>query len=140
MRSGAAKMLVSGPRLLLLEGPLPHEPGRGRTKRNLIPPLASCNRITSARIEPIPRLRTRKPSLPTVEKRVTHRVMSDTRFLNTHELASMLGVSAGTVRRWRMLGGGPPYVQLSSQSVRYDRGEVLAWLAERERRPEAARR
>jgi predicted DNA-binding transcriptional regulator AlpA len=51
------------------------------------------------------------------------------RLLDEKELAERLGVSVSTVRHWRYTYQGPP-VQKVGRSVRYDIGEVEAWLAE----------
>lgn len=53
------------------------------------------------------------------------------RLLNTDETAALLGISPQTLtdKRWR--GGGPPYVKLSRNCVRYFRSAVLEWAAAR---------
>jgi hypothetical protein len=37
-------------------------------------------------------------------------------------------VPLGTVRRWRLVGGGPPFIKIGNL-VRYRRTDVEAWLA-----------
>lgn len=56
-----------------------------------------------------------------------------TRLLMTPPLAALrLGVSAGTLAKWRHYGGGPPYYKIGSR-VLYDCGELDAWVAQRRR-------
>jgi len=50
--------------------------------------------------------------------------------LNTQELAQRLNVPAGTVRRWRDAGTGPPAVRVGRQ-IRYRPSAVEAWLDSR---------
>jgi hypothetical protein len=49
------------------------------------------------------------------------------------EMAYLLGLSVRTLEGLRLRGGGPPYVKLS-RSVRYRRGDGLAWAAGKLRR------
>lgn len=48
--------------------------------------------------------------------------------MNEAEVALLLAVSRSTVANWRSRGQGPPYTRVGG-SIRYDRAEVLAWLA-----------
>lgn len=50
--------------------------------------------------------------------------------LTEHELARLVGMSVATIRRWRLLNAGPPYLKLS-HSVRYDPRALRNWLASR---------
>lgn len=47
--------------------------------------------------------------------------------LTTEEAADYLTVTAAVLRRWRLLGDGPPYVKLGSL-VRYDRAKLDRWI------------
>jgi len=49
------------------------------------------------------------------------------------EMAYLLGLSVRTLEGLRLRGGGPPYVKLL-RSVRYRRGDGLAWAAGKLRR------
>lgn len=53
----------------------------------------------------------------------------------TDDVAERLKIPAGTLRRWRREGKGPPFLTLG-RHVRYDPGAVRQWLREqgRERR------
>lgn len=55
--------------------------------------------------------------------------------LTTKQAAELLGQAGGTLRRWRSERTGPPYVQLSARNVRYRKGDVLRYIAERVRTP-----
>jgi predicted DNA-binding transcriptional regulator AlpA len=50
--------------------------------------------------------------------------------LNDHEIAEMLSVSVGTVRRFRLFQQGPRYLKIGA-SVRYRPEDVAAWLDSR---------
>jgi phage terminase Nu1 subunit (DNA packaging protein) len=54
--------------------------------------------------------------------------------ITTKELASMLGISEATVRKWRHLGIGPRYIRLGKIRGRavYSMAAVESWLAENE--------
>jgi hypothetical protein len=61
--------------------------------------------------------------------------------LTTSELAIELKRSPETVKRWRRLRLGPPWIALPGGRVLYDRAEVERWLEEQRpghSRPQAA--
>jgi uncharacterized protein YjcR len=47
-------------------------------------------------------------------------------WLNSKEVAELLGVPVHTVRAWRSRKQGPPCYRMY-QAIRYDRAEVEAW-------------
>lgn len=49
------------------------------------------------------------------------------RLMTTDEVADLLQVSRHTLPKWRIEGGGPPFVKFKGH-VRYSRFEVLEWL------------
>ena len=49
-------------------------------------------------------------------------------FINSRELAELLGVREKTVFMWRWRGIGPPYRKINGHLVRYDPGEIAAWI------------
>ncbi len=51
--------------------------------------------------------------------------------ISTSQLAAMLGVKPGTVRMWRVKGGGPKYVRIAKNRAVYRIADVEAWEAER---------
>ena len=54
------------------------------------------------------------------------------RLLHERDAAQILGVSASTLRRWRSLRRGPPYVRVGGKpggAIRYREADLLAWLA-----------
>ncbi|MGD9818326.1 MAG: helix-turn-helix transcriptional regulator [Desulfomonilaceae bacterium] len=51
-------------------------------------------------------------------------------FINSKQLAQMLGISARTVEKWGQRKG-MPRVKLARSCVRYNSTEVFAWLAAR---------
>ena len=53
------------------------------------------------------------------------------RYLDETALAHRLGVSKRTLQRWRVEGGGPPYVRLGPRRVAYDQAASDAWAAAR---------
>jgi predicted DNA-binding transcriptional regulator AlpA len=50
--------------------------------------------------------------------------------LNEHQVAEMLGVSAATVRRWRLLKQGPRYLKLGAL-CKYRIEDISAFLESR---------
>jgi excisionase family DNA binding protein len=56
-------------------------------------------------------------------------------YLTEAEVAELLKVSVGTLRRWRREGTGPPSLRLG-RGVRYLRSEVNRW-AQRQREHES---
>ena len=48
------------------------------------------------------------------------------------QAATFLGIAVQTMARWRVEGGGPPYLKLGSR-VRYDQPDLLEWVCERRR-------
>ena len=51
------------------------------------------------------------------------------RFLNTRDLAQLLGVPTSTIRYWRLNGQAPPSVKLG-RHILFERKQVEAWLQE----------
>ena len=47
------------------------------------------------------------------------------------EAAPCLGYSVRALQNWRLRGGGPVFVKVSSRSVRYRRRDLLAWSEDR---------
>ncbi len=52
------------------------------------------------------------------------------RWLSNEDLAELLGVPLGTVRRWRYIGEGPSGV-VFGRHVRYDADDVARWIEAR---------
>jgi hypothetical protein len=48
--------------------------------------------------------------------------------LNEHGVAKQLGVSVGTVRRWRLLRQGPKFLRVGAASVRYRPEDLAAYI------------
>lgn len=48
--------------------------------------------------------------------------------VNTRGAAKYLGVSPSSVRKWRRVGSGPPWIRLSSNLVVYELGALTTWL------------
>ena len=54
--------------------------------------------------------------------------------LNEEQAAEAIGVSRGTLRRWRRTGQGPPFYKLADgpgSAIRYLAGDLARWLASR---------
>jgi predicted DNA-binding transcriptional regulator AlpA len=45
------------------------------------------------------------------------------------QVASYLAVSVGTIRRWRLCGGGPQWVRVGKTSIRYPLPDLEAYVA-----------
>ena len=48
--------------------------------------------------------------------------------MDTKELATYLGISIATVKRWRKLGIGPQYRRIGPKKIMYDKLDVDEWL------------
>lgn len=53
------------------------------------------------------------------------------RLINETEAAAYLGYSIRALQNWRIRGGGPRFVKVSSRSVRYRRRDLIAWAEAR---------
>lgn len=51
--------------------------------------------------------------------------------VDEREAADMLCYSVRALQNWRHRGGGPRFIKVSSRSIRYRRGDLLTWIAER---------
>ena len=51
--------------------------------------------------------------------------------LSEYELADLLGVPISTVRRWRLVKQGPPFLKLARSVHKYRTEDVLRWLETR---------
>jgi DNA-binding transcriptional MerR regulator len=56
------------------------------------------------------------------------------RLLTTKSLAEMISVPEGTVRYWRIVGLGPPWIKLEG-SIRYAEEDVLEYINRNRRTP-----
>lgn len=54
----------------------------------------------------------------------------DDALLDTHQASQLLGLSAGTLRKWRLHGRGPAFVRLG-RSVKYRRSELEGFVTRR---------
>jgi predicted DNA-binding transcriptional regulator AlpA len=48
-------------------------------------------------------------------------------FMTPAAAADFLGVAEGTLRNWRVKGGGPLYRKLGRKLVRYTKADLLEW-------------
>lgn len=53
--------------------------------------------------------------------------------VNEERAAKFLGVTKRALRNWRVRGGGPKYVRVSSRCIRYRRRDLLNWVEARVR-------
>jgi len=53
--------------------------------------------------------------------------------LTTRQAAAYLNYTPRALEGWRVRGGGPRFVRVSSRSVRYRQADLDAWIAERVR-------
>jgi Helix-turn-helix domain len=56
------------------------------------------------------------------------------KLLTTKSLSELLAVPVGTIRYWRNIGIGPPWVKLEG-SIRYVEEEVLSYIKDNRRTP-----
>lgn len=55
------------------------------------------------------------------------------RLINEHEAARLLGYTVRALQNWRVRGGGPAFIKVSSRSVRYCRRDLIAWIEKHRR-------
>jgi hypothetical protein len=55
--------------------------------------------------------------------------------LNTDAAAELLGVLPTTLRDWRSLERGPPYIKVSPKCIRYAPEDLIKWRDERRHVP-----
>jgi predicted DNA-binding transcriptional regulator AlpA len=53
--------------------------------------------------------------------------------LNEADVAKLIGMSVPSIRRWRTIGGGPPFVRLGIRRIGYRVEALNAWLDARTR-------
>lgn len=51
------------------------------------------------------------------------------RLMNEQEAAGFLGYSIRALQNWRVRGGGPKFIKVSSRSIRYRRRDLIAWYS-----------
>lgn len=56
--------------------------------------------------------------------------MDQRRIFRTRDAARYLGVSASTLEKLRLSGGGPRFMRLGGRAVGYDIADLDAWLDE----------
>ena len=50
--------------------------------------------------------------------------------LNEHDVARITGLSVASVRRWRLVGGGPKYIKIGA-AVRYEAESIRKFVSTR---------
>ncbi len=53
------------------------------------------------------------------------------RYLDEAAAARFLNISTRTLQRWRVDGGGPPFIRAGVRRVLYDASEIERWAAAR---------
>jgi predicted DNA-binding transcriptional regulator AlpA len=87
---------------------------------------------------------TENPASPAVAKKRLRRSRplpeeapdENTRYLNTRQLAALLGISHVTLEWWRRGADGPPFIKFTAGQrarVVYDRKDIERWLDARKR-------
>lgn len=51
--------------------------------------------------------------------------------INEQAAAEFLGYSIRALQNWRVRGGGPSFIRVSSRSIRYRRRDLIAWADDR---------
>lgn len=54
--------------------------------------------------------------------------------VSTRAASRLTGVPVCTLETWRSRGGGPPFLKLGAKTVRYQRRDLLDWMAAGHRR------
>lgn len=50
------------------------------------------------------------------------------RLITESEAANFLGYTVRALQNWRVRGGGPQFVKVSSRSIRYRRKDIVDWI------------
>lgn len=53
------------------------------------------------------------------------------KLIDEREAAKFVGYTIRALQNWRVRGGGPRFVKVSSRSIRYRRRDLIAWIEER---------
>lgn len=53
------------------------------------------------------------------------------RLVNEREAAAFLCYTVRALQNWRVRGGGPKFIKVSSRSIRYTRRDLNEWIAAR---------
>lgn len=51
------------------------------------------------------------------------------RYLSEAEAARLLNISPRTLQRYRVNGGGPPYVRIGARRIAYPESGIATWVA-----------
>ena len=58
--------------------------------------------------------------------------MQSVELISERELSRHLAIPRNTLRRWRRLGKGPPWVRIGVRMIRYDTGDLRRWLEQQQ--------
>jgi predicted DNA-binding transcriptional regulator AlpA len=56
---------------------------------------------------------------------------SSDRLINEGEAAKCLGYTVRALQNWRVRGGGPKFIKVSSRSIRYRIRDLITWIEDR---------
>ncbi len=71
-------------------------------------------------------LRSMRETISHVADQLT-RIGVGPKLMNTEEAGEFLGVGRDVMYQWRKAGEGPPYLHITSRTIRYDRDQLVAW-------------
>lgn len=54
------------------------------------------------------------------------------KLLKEYQVARLLNMSLGVVRKWRKEGSGPPYMRIGNNTIRYRESDIKVWLKSKE--------
>jgi predicted DNA-binding transcriptional regulator AlpA len=55
---------------------------------------------------------------------------TDLALVTEERAAKILAISAAALRRWRRVGGGPPWLRIGERLIRYDLAALRVWIEE----------
>lgn len=79
-----------------------------------------------------------QPATPTPATQAQASPRQPAELVTPAEAARMLQVGVTALERWRTTGDGPAFVRLSSKTIRYRRGDIESFVADRVRTSTAA--
>jgi excisionase family DNA binding protein len=64
--------------------------------------------------------------------------MAETEYLDTSAAAQLTGISKSTLEKWRLHGGGIPFIK-AGRLIKYSRADIFDWMAARRRESTSSR-
>lgn len=57
------------------------------------------------------------------------KIKFDAKFVGEREVYAITGIAVSTLQKYRLRGGGPPFLKLPTGRIRYSLADLDAWLS-----------